>query len=324
MANEQEFTEFDDAIMPDLETLTVAEPEKKELKGPQPDTSEHSEPTNEPGQEPADAEEPEKTRTPKGKAKDAADDDAADGREPWDKDRQRQDEQDARRGESKAELRERLAQTEARLAALEGKAAGATREPEPEADEPGGKGKAAMPELPKWEDLPETDDYDGRELPHNKQMNAFAKQMLARDEAREAEMKELRGTVDAREEAATQAENRDAYRTMLRTIAPDPAVRQEVDKRLHAVWEKRGYNDDYYPDYDQTEDIMGRIAERVENERLRKELAEARKRGYRTAQDTGKGGRRPSPNRAASVIEPNFERAAAQQIRRGDFRDVQG
>lgn len=302
--------EESDSIMPDPETLTVAVHKAEPLRGPGADASAHSEPTNEPGQEPGEDEPAPAKEPPKGKGKKDADADDDD----WDPSRQAADEAEAKTGMSKADLKRRLEEVETQLAELNGAKAEA-------------KGKAsgavadAKPEAPKWEDLPEVDDYDGKPLPQNKALNAAMKAVLVQNAALRDQVEEITGTVAEREELDVQRDNKDAYHALLRRHPLED--RNEIDKRTKADWKKRGYTPDFYPKADQMGDLVGSHALNIENERLKRDLENARKRGGRgPAGDTGQGGRRPNPRRPATVIEPDFEKAYRAQVRAGEFNDV--
>jgi len=309
--------EESDSIMPDPETLTVAVHEPQPLKGPEPDASAHTEPTNKPGQAPDD-EDDDVDAPVKDKATPAKDPDADDDAD-WDPTRQAEDEAAARRGESKADLRRQLEEERTQRAELERQLKAAPRGAEAE-------GREVLPDLPKWTDLPEVDDYDGKPLPQNAAMNAAMKAMLARDAAREKEFEELRDTVSDVEGRADQEENRQAYRVLLRTSTKEnPGDRDEVNKRVKAAWHKRGYTKDFYPPRDQMGDLVGRISLEVRAEQMKRELEKARKNGGRgPAGDTGNGGRRANPRNAPKEIEPDFEKAFRKQKRAGDFNDVIG
>jgi len=310
-------TQDEDAFMPDPDELTVAPKVPEPLKGPVPTGAD--EPTEPEDEDPKPKEGETLPDKDGGEGKDAAAKDAADdpdakddeGDDDWDKDRQAKDEEEARRGQSKAALRAENERLKAELgAAKSGKATGTDAKGKTDAKPDSGK----APEIADWEDLPETDDYNNTEIPGNKILNQLGREKVAM----QRQVQELLDRDNAREAQRENEDNHQAYRSLLKTATKDaPTDRNEVNKRVKAEWKERGYTPEFYPDADQTLDIVKRIATEVRAERLQKDLEAARKGGKRpTATDTGKGG---APRIAVNPhrLEMDYDKALKQQRKAG-------
>lgn len=319
-----------DPVMPDPYDMKVAPKVDEPITGPLPDGDasintdevEIVQPEDSPAEnaedvkpDPTGAEDAAKVKEPE-PVEDAPEDTPADAeaeaeeggddwRAQWDKGRQRDDEEDAKNGLSKSDLRAKVEELERSISTLQAK--GAEKEP-------------AIEQATDIELLPEADEY-GEKIDANIRHNKMARELqrLRADQQQLLSSEQLRVNKEAFFEIIDAA------------TAKTPLLRNDLISMTRAEWKRRGYTTEYYPNAEQTADIVDSIRTRLLLDRAKQEVAKLRKgatvapevKAKKVVSDTAKGGRKP-PREQPHVIELDFNKAVRKQKQRGDFADILG